>query len=83
MLGGPMGAGVLRQTNLDHCVPLNIIFESLQLKVEHWREFLEYDAFLGILQAQPFSLVFVITLQSFHGDIILERLVKIRHPFHI
>lgn len=37
--------------DLDHCIPLNIVFESFQLKVENGRECLEYNSFPRILQS--------------------------------
>jgi len=35
--------------DLDHCIPLDIVFESFQLKVENRWEGLEYDSFPSIL----------------------------------
>ena len=36
--------------HLDHDILLEVVLESLQLQLQHWREGVKQDALLGILQ---------------------------------
>ena len=71
------------EAHLDHRVSLNVVFETLELKMQHRREGLEYDTLPRVLQAITFRLVLIVALQRLDNHVILERLVQVRHALDI
>lgn len=67
-------------THLDQSVLFNVILESSQLQVQDGREIVENDTLLRRLQAVTFGVVFVLSFEGFHRDVISERVAEVSYP---
>ena len=74
---------ILNITHLYHGITLDVVLESLELKVEYRREGLEDDTLLRFLQAVALSHVLVFTIQGLDSNIILEGLIEVLHTLHV
>lgn len=62
-------------TDFDILISNDIVLETLELKVEHWRERFEDDSFPRVLQSIPFGRVSILSFQRFDLNVILERVL--------
>lgn len=63
-------------THLDILVSLHVVLESLELEMQHWRERLEDDTLLGVLESKALGVVSVLSIHRLDRHVVLERVVE-------
>lgn len=56
---------------------MNVVLEPLELQVQYGWEALKDDTLFRVLQAVPFSLIFVLAFKRLLRHVLFERLVQV------
>lgn len=69
--------------DLHHGILHHVVLEPLELEVQNGWELLEDDTLLGLLEAVPFGIVLVVTLEGLHLNVVVKGLLEVLQPLHI